>query len=399
MTEIIGVRFKNGGKEYYFDPKGIEAHVGDEVIIETAKGPEFGVCSKANAQVADEAVVQPLRPVLRLVTDKDRAVLQRNKEKEDKALKVCQDKILEHKLDMKLVRVECSFDGNKLLFFFTSEGRVDFRSLVKDLASTFHSRIELRQIGVRDESKMLGGLGICGRPFCCNAFLDQFQPVSIKMAKTQGLSLNPAKISGACGRLMCCLKYEQGAYEDAVKRLPKNESFVETPDGAGTVNAVDYLRETVKVRLEDSPETPQVYAGDEINVVRSGKGRRPEGYVAPPRSELEKLRKTTPPPAPPEGRSLAGNIDAALSSLEGAERPGRRGNDGRRRGDKPRQEGRPRPENRPKQEPKPRQEGKGKDSPKPKAPEGAKEGQSRNRRRRRGGGKPKEGGAPQAPKA
>ena len=399
MTEIIGVRFKNGGKEYYFDPKGIEAHVGDEVIIETAKGPEFGVCSKANAQVPDEAVVQPLRPVLRLVTDKDRAVLQRNKEKEDKALKVCQDKILEHKLDMKLVRVECSFDGNKLLFFFTSEGRVDFRSLVKDLASTFHSRIELRQIGVRDESKMLGGLGICGRPFCCNAFLDQFQPVSIKMAKTQGLSLNPAKISGACGRLMCCLKYEQGAYEDAVKRLPKNESFVETPDGAGTVNAVDYLRETVKVRLEDSPETPQVYAGDEINVIRSGKGRRPEGYVAPPRSELEKLRKTTPPPAPPEGRPLAGSIDAALSSLDGAERPGRRGNDGRRRGDKPRQEGRPRPENRPKQEPKPRQEGKGKDSPKPKAPEGAKEGQSRNRRRRRGGGKPKEGGAPQAPKA
>ena len=392
MTEIIGIRFKNGGKEYYFDPRGTDVHVGDEVIIETAKGPEFAVCSKANTQVEDDAVVQPLRPLLRLATDRDRATLRHNQEREEYAFQVCQQKILDHKLEMKLVRCECSFDGNKLLFFFTSEGRVDFRALVKDLASTFHSRIELRQIGVRDESKLLGGLGICGRPFCCNAFLDQFQPVSIKMAKTQGLSLNPAKISGACGRLMCCLKYEQEAYEDAVKRMPKNESFVETPDGVGTVSAVDFLRERVKVRLEDVPDAPQTYAPDELNVIRSGKGRRPEGYVAPPKEELEKLRKSTPAPQPDEPRDLSGSVSAALASLEGEEKsPGR---PRRRSGDRPprqkeSQQSRPRAESKPRNEPRPRQETRlnggelARETP---------SGQSRNRRRRRrSGGKPKEG--------
>ena len=416
MTEIIGVRFKSGGKEYYFDPRGTRVAPGEEVIIETAKGLEFGVCSQANTQVEDDSVVQPLRPLIRLATDRDREVLRRNREKEKSALEICEAKVLEHKLDMKLVRCECSFDGNKLLFFFTSEGRVDFRALVKDLASTFHSRIELRQIGVRDESKMVGGLGICGRPFCCNAFLEQFQPVSIKMAKTQGLSLNPAKISGACGRLMCCLKYEQDAYEDAVKRMPKNESFVETPDGAGTISSVDYLRETVKVRLEDTPDAPQSYAATELNVIRSGKGRRPEGYVAPPREQLERLRRVTPPPAAPEEFSLSGSIDAALSALGGGEpRKGGQGrNAGRRRSDKPRQEGqskadgkpsqenKPKQENRPKQDGRPRQENR--PGPKPqskegvrpgKSPEGQSETPGRNRRRRRrGGGKPKEGGAP-----
>lgn len=294
MTEIISVRFRSGGKEYYFDPQGVRVKPGDEVIIETSKGPEFGVCCRGNAQVEDDKVVQPLRPLLRLADDRDRATLQHNREREKEAMKICAEKIEAYKLEMELVRCECSFDGNKILFFFTSENRVDFRALVKDLASTLHSRIELRQIGVRDESKLIGGLGICGRPYCCNAFLEQFQPVSIKMAKTQGLSLNPAKISGACGRLMCCLKYEQEAYEDAVRRLPKNESFVETPDGVGNITAVDYLRERVTVRLEETPESPVTYAGDEIRVVRSGKGRRPEDYVAPPKSELEKLRKSTP---------------------------------------------------------------------------------------------------------
>lgn len=410
MTEIIGVRFKNGGKEYYFDPRDIQVAKGEEVIIETAKGPEFGVCSQTNTQVDDNSVVQPLRPLIRLATDRDREVLRHNREKENSALEICGQKVLEHQLDMKLVRCECSFDGNKLLFFFTSEGRVDFRALVKDLAATFHSRIELRQIGVRDESKMVGGLGICGRPFCCSAFLEQFQPVSIKMAKTQGLSLNPAKISGACGRLMCCLKYEQEAYEDAVKRMPKNESFVETPDGVGTISAVDYLRERVKVRLEDTPDAPQSYTAEEINVVRSGKGRRPEGYVAPPKEQLEQLRRGTPPTEAPEEVSLSGSIDAALSSLGDGEQKGSRGKSSgsRRRNDKTRLfgqnkgEGKPRPENRPKQEGKPRQENQ--PSPKPqskearsgKGPEGQQgEQSSRNRRRRRrSGGKPKEGGAP-----
>ena len=381
MTEIISVRFKSGGKEYYFDPKGIQVHVGDQVIIETAKGLEFGTCSRANTQVSDDQVVQPLRPVIRPANERDLAALERNREREKTALQVCQEKIAEHGLDMKLARCECSFDGNKLLFFFTSEGRVDFRALVKDLAATFHSRIELRQIGVRDESKLLGGLGICGRPFCCNAFLEQFQPVSIKMAKTQGLSLNPAKISGACGRLMCCLKYEQDAYEDAVKRLPKNESFVETPDGAGTVSAVNFLRETVKVRLEEAPETPQTYIGEEINVIRNGKGRRPEGYVAPPKEELEKLRKVTPRLTGKQERDLTGSINDVLADRDtgGGER-------------------RPRQGARPRQEPKPKQGGpagedKSKQAAAAKEPKPQGQGQSRSRRRRRrggGGSKPKE---------
>ena len=294
MTEIIGVRFKSGGKQYYFDPKGIQVEPGQGVIVETAKGIEYGECLKGNTMVEDEAVVAPLRPMLRVATEEDERTVARNRGTEERAFHLCQEKIAEHKLDMKLVEVEYNFEGNKILFFFTSEGRVDFRALVKDLAGIFHTRIELRQIGVRDEAKMLGGLGICGKPFCCATFLDEFQPVSIKMAKTQNLSLNPTKISGTCGRLMCCLKYEQDAYEDAVKRMPKPESFVETPDGVGNVCQVNLLREQVKVRLDDAPETPKCYHNCEICVVRNGKGKRPEGYVAPPPEELAKLRKTDP---------------------------------------------------------------------------------------------------------
>ena len=294
MTEIISVSFKSGGKQYYFDPQGVQVVSGQGVIIETARGVEYGECVQGNTMVPDESVVPHLRPMLRVATPEDEKIVERNREKEARAFRICQEKIADHGLEMKLVEVEYNFEGNKILFFFTAEGRVDFRALVKDLASVFHTRIELRQIGVRDEAKMLGGLGICGRPFCCSGFLDEFQPVSIKMAKTQNLSLNPTKISGTCGRLMCCLKYEQEAYEDAVKRMPKQESFVETPDGVGTVCQVNLLKEQVKVRLDDSPETPKCYRNCEICVVRNGKGKRPEDYVAPPPEELAKLRYVPP---------------------------------------------------------------------------------------------------------
>ena len=231
MTEIIGVRFQSGKKQYYFDPKGVQVSEGQGVIVETASGTAYGLCVQGNTMVEDSEVIQPLRALIRIATEKDLAVVERNKAKEKECFAICQEKILQHGLDMKLVDVEYSFEGNKILFLFTSEGRVDFRALVKDLASKFHTRIELRQIGVRDEAKMLGGLGICGKPFCCSTFLEDFHPVSIKMAKVQNLSLNPTKISGTCGRLMCCLKYEQEAYEDAVKRLPKEESFVDRQPG------------------------------------------------------------------------------------------------------------------------------------------------------------------------
>ena len=291
MVEIISVRFKNGGKQYYFNPEGKQFDLGDGVIVETSRGTEYGECVQPNTMIDEMELIAPLRPVVRKATEEDKQTVVKNKEKEAKAFEVCQAKILEHGLDMKLVEAEYSFEGNKVLFFFTSDGRVDFRALVKDLASTIHARIELRQIGVRDEAKMLGGLGICGRPFCCSQFLDEFQPVSIKMAKTQNLSLNPTKISGTCGRLMCCLKYEQDAYEDLVKHAPKQESFVETPDGAGTVSSVNLLRQTVQVRLESAPETPKCYHNCEICVIRSGKGKRPDDYVEPPLEELAKLRR------------------------------------------------------------------------------------------------------------
>ncbi len=291
MVEIISVRFKNGGKQYYFNPDGQQFLAGDGVIVETSRGTEYAQCVQGNSMIDEIELIAPLRPVIRKATEEDEKTVVKNKEKEEKAFSVCQEKIAEHGLDMKLVDAEYSFEGNKVLFFFTSDGRVDFRALVKDLASTIHARIELRQIGVRDEAKMLGGLGICGKPFCCSQFLDEFQPVSIKMAKTQNLSLNPTKISGTCGRLMCCLKYEQDAYEDLVKHAPKLESFVETPDGAGTVSSINLLRQTVQVRLESAPEAPKTYHNSELCIIRNGKGKRPEGYVEPPLETLAKLRR------------------------------------------------------------------------------------------------------------
>ena len=294
MTTVVSVRFRSGCKTYYFDPRDLTVEAGQDIIVETAQGPEFAQCSEGNHPVPDEQVVQPLRAVVRIATDNDRHTAAYNRSREKDAFDICQKKIAQHKLEMKLVRVECSFDGSKILFFFTADGRVDFRELVKDLAGVFRARIELRQIGVRDEAKMLGGLGICGRPFCCAQFMDEFLPVSIKMAKTQNLSLNPTKISGTCGRLMCCLKYEQDAYEDAVKRMPKNDSFVLTPDGPGNVSDVNLLKETVNVRLDDRTDGSRCYHNCEVCVLRNGKGsrdgivipdRRPERYVEPEKED------------------------------------------------------------------------------------------------------------------
>ena len=312
MVEIISVRFKEGGKQYYFNPNGQQFQVGDGVIVDTTRGTEYGLCTHGNSMIDEIELMAPLRPVVRKATKEDKLTLERNKEKEKKAFAICQEKIAQHGLDMKLVEAEYSFEGNKVLFFFTSDGRVDFRALVKDLAGTIHARIELRQIGVRDEARMLGGLGICGRPFCCAQFLDEFQPVSIKMAKTQNLSLNPTKISGACGRLMCCLKYEQDAYEDLVKHAPKQESFVEPPDGAGTVSSVNLLRQTVQVRLDSAPETPKCYHNCELCVIRNGKGKRPDDYVQPPLEELAKLRRPT------EEDQAKKEADALTVALENA---------------------------------------------------------------------------------
>lgn len=316
---VVGVQFKKGGKVYFFDPGKLDIATGDEVIIDTARGAEYGFCAEGNHTVPAAKVVQPLRAVIRIATDNDRRTRQEYKDKEPHAFEVCQNKILDHKLDMKLVSAEYSFDGSKILFYFTADGRVDFRDLVKDLAGVFRTRIELRQIGVRDEAKMMGGLGICGRPFCCKQFLDDFQPVSIKMAKTQSLSLNPTKISGTCGRLMCCLKYEQAAYEDLMKDAPRMDSFVETPDGAGTIISVNTLREKVRVRLDSAPDTLKTYHNSEIRVVRSGKGKRPEGYVEPPKQELAKLRKFSESPedqARREQEALAAALNGFLEEDE-----------------------------------------------------------------------------------
>ena len=273
-VEVVDIQFRPGQKIYYFAPGGLVLKTGDRVIIDTARGEEFGIVAAGNHQISGSEVVSPLRSVIRLATDRDEKILAENRAKERRAHEVCLQKIAEHNLDMQLVSAECAFDGSKILFFFTADERVDFRELVKNLASVFHTRIELRQIGVRDKAKMLGGLGICGRPFCCASFLDDFQPVSIKMAKTQNLSLNPTKISGTCGRLMCCLKYEQDAYEDLLRHTPKEESFVDTPEGRGTVIDVSLLRQRVKVRMEEDPETIGQFRVDEIAVWRNGKAKK-----------------------------------------------------------------------------------------------------------------------------
>ena len=274
MTEVISVKFKNKGKSYYFDPNGLDVPEGSKVVVETAKGLELADCVRGRHAVEDSAVVQPLRPVVRLATVDDLRVAEINKGREKEAFVICQQQIAKHNLEMKLVDVECNFEGNKTTFFFTAEDRVDFRELVKDLAGIFRNRIELRQIGVRDEAKMMGGIGICGRPYCCHQFMDEFAPVSTKMAKVQSLSLNPTKICGSCGRLMCCLRYEQEAYEELVKNVPKQGAFVETKDGYGTAVQVNLLRQTVKVKLDDeSGDSLHIYKPNELAAVPGGRPR------------------------------------------------------------------------------------------------------------------------------
>ncbi len=390
-VEVVDIQFRPGQKIYYFDPAGKTYHTGDHVIMDTARGPEYGTCTGGNHMIPVKEVVAPLRPVLRLANKQDEEAVARNLETEKRAYAICMEKIAEMELDMQLVSAECAFDGSKILFFFTADERVDFRELVKSLASAFHTRIELRQIGVRDKARMVGGLGICGRPFCCATFLDDFQPVSIKMAKTQSLSLNPTKISGTCGRLMCCLKYEQDAYEDLIKNSPKVDSFVDTPQGRGTIVELNLLRQKVKVRLEENPDTLAVFGNDEIAVFRSGKAKKtdppvPEDWA--PISGGKSTRRLEPldKPFAFEPVRLRSELPAEEEPEEKTEQ--RQGNNARRRkkgkpaGKKPQQE---KPQENSKQE-KPQKEKT--QEPKPEGTEGSKpKGRPHYHRRRRPGKK------------
>ena len=377
MTTVIGVSFKRAGKMYYFDPNGLELHIGDQVVVETARGMECGDVVTEVRQVEEDEVVQPLKPVLRVMTEEDRQRVASNEKKEAEAFVIGQQRIAHHKLEMKLVDVEYTFDLSKIIFYFTANGRIDFRELVKDLASIFKTRIELRQIGVRDEAKMIGGLGSCGRPICCRTFLGDFQPVSIKMAKEQNLLLNPTKISGLCGRLMCCLKYEQSNYEEAYRRVPRVGKEVLTPDGRGAVAEISVVREKVRVRYpgkdgapeyreydfdqvqaapkeapqaekprdekprEDAPEAPAAAAEDELAPAAAeeageapaqaapqapprGRGAPRRGRTAPGRRAAGRRARQPPAPAAALPRGPAGR-PAAGRKVRGAPRPGRRG--------------------------------------------------------------------------
>lgn len=322
MAIVVGVRFKKPGKVYYFDPgqhaEGI--HAGDTLVVETVRGLELGECIYGATEIADDEIVPPLRKVSRVATERDIRQVTSNRENERNAYTICQDKILAHKIEMKLVDVEYAFDNSKIIFYFTANGRVDFRSLVKDLASVFKTRIELRQIGVRDEAKMLGGLGPCGRPICCGTFLGDFQPVSIKMAKEQNLSLNPTKISGLCGRLMCCLKYEQEHYEEARKKLPRVGKDVETPDGRGHVIEVNALKQTAKVRMPvgDTNEVREYNAEDLTRIAPQDMERRAAPVQArkPEEKPAEAGERKGERPERPERRGR--------EPREGRERGGRR---------------------------------------------------------------------------
>ncbi|MDD2992121.1 MAG: stage 0 sporulation family protein [Pygmaiobacter sp.] len=345
MANVIGVRFKAGGKVYYFDPGGLDIQKDDYVIVETSRGTECGEVSQGPHEVPESNIVKPLKEVTRPADDADIRRMKQNREDESKAFDVCEERIAKHGLEMKLIDVEYTFDRSKILFYFTADGRVDFRDLVKDLAGVFRTRIELRQIGVRDESKMLGGLGICGQPFCCSRFLTDFQPVSIKMAKEQGLSLNPTKISGACGRLMCCLAYEQPAYEFLTGITPGVTSYVHTPDGDGTVCEVNVISGNLRVRLDKSPDLPKTYHRDQVAVLRAatkkGSRRKGAGGAPPPPKTAEKpapAQESAPPqpqtPPAPRQRAAQPKDDGA------APKPSKRRRRGPRRGNKP-QNGQP----------------------------------------------------------
>lgn len=290
MIEVSGVRFKKVGKVYYFDRGGLELKKGDNVIVETSRGIEYGTVAIENKEINEDEVVSPLKKIIRKATEDDDKRIKSNKIKEKEAFRICQEKIEMHDLKMKLVDVEYTFDHNKILFYFTADGRIDFRELVRDLASVFKTRIELRQIGVRDEAKMIGGLGVCGRQLCCNSFLSEFLPVSIKMAKEQNLSLNPTKISGTCGRLMCCLRNEQEAYESLIKKAPGVGSYVKTPDGKGTVSAVSILKGLVSVVIENGDEKEvKEYNVDDLKILKKVVEKKEEEQVD--MKELKKLEK------------------------------------------------------------------------------------------------------------
>jgi len=277
MVKIIGVRFNKSGKTYYFSPGEIEVQKGDGVIVETARGVEYGVAVLGEREVSEDDIVAPLKEVIRLATEKDISKVDENKKKEKEAFDVCDDLINKRSIKMKLINVEYTFDNNKILFYFTADGRIDFRELVKDLAGIFRTRIELRQVGVRDEAKIIGGIGICGRVLCCNSFLDEFRPVSIKMAKDQSLSLNPAKISGICGRLMCCLKYEHEAYEELLRATPGTGTLVETEDGKGEIINVSLLKGVVRVRpIKEGGDIKSYNLADITVLKRKGKKSRPK---------------------------------------------------------------------------------------------------------------------------
>ena len=410
MTEVIGVRFKKVGKVYYFDPCGIQVKNEMPVIVETARGLEYGEVAMANTQVEDSKIVQPLKKLVRPATEADKKTMEQNLQFEKDAFRIGEERIAKHKLDMKLVSVEYTFDRSKILFYFSADGRVDFRELVKDLAGVFRTRIELRQIGVRDEARMIGGLGICGRPLCCSSFLDSFQPVSINMAKDQGLSLNPTKISGTCGRLMCCLKYENEAYQDLLRQTPPNESLVDTPYGRGTVMDSSLLRGTCRVRMQNSADAPVTVPCDQCAVLRRGRDKGepldlPEPSAPHPISRAERepavpgeQLKDEPARAgqprdeqPKEGQPKEGQ------PKEGQPKGQKRSDRSRRGGDRPQNDRRDKPQgekprtrsDRPRRDKSPQREAKpaeGEQTPK----EGGE-----HKRRHRGGRRNYRGGKPQ----
>ena len=415
MTEVIGVRFKKVGKVYYFDPCGIQVKNEMPVIVETARGLEYGEVAMANTQVEDSKIVQPLKKLVRPATEADKKTMEQNLQFEKDAFRIGEERIAKHKLDMKLVSVEYTFDRSKILFYFSADGRVDFRELVKDLAGVFRTRIELRQIGVRDEARMIGGLGICGRPLCCSSFLESFQPVSINMAKDQGLSLNPTKISGTCGRLMCCLKYENEAYQDLLRQTPPNESLVDTPYGRGTVMDSSLLRGTCRVRMQNSADAPVTVPCDQCAVLRRGRDKGepldlPEPSAPHPMSRAERepavpgeQLKDEPARAgqprdeqPKEGQPKEGQPKEGQPK-EGQPKGQKRSDRSRRGGDRPQNDrrdkpqgekprtrsDRPRRDNPPQREAKP---GEGEQTPK----EGGE-----HKRRHRGGRRNYRGGKPQ----
>ena len=318
MTTVISVRFPTSGRAYYFDPGDFELHEGDSVIVETARGMEFGEIVKMPHEVADEFVVQPLKPIVRIATDEDKRMRAEYSAKEGEAFEICKKKIAKHKLDMKLIGVEYSFDGSKLVFFFTADERVDFRELVKDLASEFRTRIELRQIGVRDETKLLGGLGPCGRPVCCNSFLDTFRPVSIKMAKEQNLSLSPTKISGLCGRLMCCLQYEEAAYEEAKQRMPRVGKDIQTPDGIGHVVENNAITEKTKVKMTLPDGTVELREYPYTLLAQPGE---PLPVPPPPEKKEPEQQEARPEYIPPETPNAQGGTNKPKSKRKRSRKP------------------------------------------------------------------------------